>query len=192
MNKEEMFDDVVKKVGCCKLCSLAVTRKYPVIGDGSLNAKLFFIGEAPGEEEDKLGLPFMGEAGQVLNKLFESIGLERRDVYIANILKCRPLKNAVPTNEETRLCSGYLEAQISLINPSVIITLGKTATIFIMEKYGLGKEFTSITNVKGKVFNVANPPLKILPLFHPAVAVYEPSRFNELKKDFSKIKEVLK
>jgi uracil-DNA glycosylase len=151
----------------CKKCSLYKTRKYPVIGEGSHQAKIMFVGEAPGVQEDKTGRPFCGAAGKILDGLLKSIGVERKDVYITNLLKDRPPGNRDPQKEEIEACVPYLERQIEIIKPEVICPLGRYSMKFLMEKFGL----------------------KIIPLYHPAVATYNPNMKKILKKDFEVLKK---
>jgi len=182
MNRE--LSAMVKEIKSCKRCGLWKTRKNPVIGDGSPNSRIMLIGEAPGYNEDISGKPFVGEAGKILNELLKSVGLERKDVYITNILKCRPPGNRNPRPEEIKACVPYLDRQISLLKPRIIATLGSFAMSYIFEKFGLKKE--KISSVHGKVFKVNNltGTVKIIPLYHPAVAVYNKNMKTTLLKDF--------
>ena len=175
-------------VRACKKCSLCETRTNAVPGDGNPNADILFIGEGPGYWEDQKGIPFVGRAGKILDELLESIGLERSDVYIANILKCRPPDNRDPIPKEIELCTPYLDRQIKIINPKVIATLGRFSTEYIFEKFGLEKK--RISEVHGEVFNVSTitGKIAIVPLFHPAVATYNPRKKGLLLKDFQLLK----
>ena len=133
MNKEEKMKKVTDKIKKCRNCDLNKNRNNPVVGDGSVDAKIMFIGEAPGHNEDMQGLPFVGRAGRILDELLNSINLERKDVYISNILKCRPEKNRNPLKNEIVSCSEYLDTQIEIIQPKIIIPLGNFACKFIFE-----------------------------------------------------------
>ena len=184
MDKETEMKKLEQGVNDCKLCSLYETRNNPVIGEGSLDVKILFIGEGPGYWEDMKGRPFVGRSGKVLDELLESIGLKREDVYIANIVKCRPPENRNPMTEEIKACTPFLDLQIEIIQPKIIATLGNFATSFIFEKFGLEKK--SISTVHGKVFDMGS--VKIIPLFHPAVAVYNSNRKGELMEDFKNLR----
>jgi uracil-DNA glycosylase len=172
----------------CKRCELYKTRINSVVGEGSDNADLLFIGEAPGSNEDKQGRPFVGRAGRILEDLIDSIGLNRSDIYIANILKCRPPNNRNPTKNEIQTCAPYLEKQIDLINPSVILPMGSFATEFIFEKFNL--PFTKISKLHGKLFSKQTlyHQIQILPLYHPAVATYNPNKKSVLLEDIKQVK----
>lgn len=188
--KKEKIEKLKKEIKACKKCPLYKSRKNPVVGEGSLNAKIMFIGEAPGASEDATGRPFCGAAGKVLDELLESAGIERSQVYIANILKCRPPGNRNPRAEEIRACTFYLERQIRIINPEVICTLGNFATSFIFKKYGLTDKLEGISKLHGKVFSAGDlfTQIKIIPLYHPAVATYNINMKEILKRDFQLLK----
>lgn len=189
MNKEEKMNKLDEEVKECRKCALCDSRKNPVIGEGSLDTEILFIGEGPGYWEDTKGRPFVGKSGKVLDQLLESIGLKREDVYIANIVKCRPPENRNPAQQEIESCTPYLDRQIDIIRPKVIATLGSFATSYIFDKFGLEKK--SISTVRGEVFQVNTilGNMKIVPLFHPAVAVYNSNRLDDLKKDFKSLKQ---
>ena len=184
--KNESIEKIREKIVSCSKCSLSKSRKNSVIGQGCLNAKIMFIGEAPGENEDKRGVPFCGEAGNILDELLESVGIDRKNIYITNILKCRPPGNRNPQKEEIESCSSYLNRQIEIINPSVICTLGNFATQYIFEKYRLEKKIEGISKIHGKVFKIKTllKSFRIIPFYHPAVATYNPNMKEVLKKDF--------
>lgn len=188
MSKDEKFEDIVLSVKNCKKCNLFKTRNKPVVGDGSLETKILFIGEAPGYNEDLQGKPFVGKAGKVLDKMLESIDLARGDVYIANILKCRPPNNRNPLKSEIESCREYLDRQIDMIKPRVIVPLGNYAASFIFEKYGLEPE--KISKIHGKVFEIDD--ISIMPFYHPAVATYDPNKLSLLINDFRTIKNIIK
>ncbi|MCD6471369.1 uracil-DNA glycosylase [bacterium] len=176
---KKIRDEVLK----CRKCLLYKTRTLPVIGQGNHQAKIMFIGEAPGYNEDKTGRPFCGKAGAVLDELLKSINLKREDVYITNLLKCRPPNNRDPEEKEIKACSPYLERQIEIIKPKIICTLGRYSMAYIMKKYGLENELQSISKIHGKVFQTKD--IKIIPLYHPAVAVYNQNMIKILKSDFN-------
>jgi len=186
MDKEELIQQLAKEIKNCRKCALYRSRENIVVGSGSLEARVMFIGEAPGYWEDKKGEPFVGAAGKVFDELLNSVGMKRSDVYIANLLKCRPPQNRDPSEEEIKTCSSYLERQIDIIKPEVICPLGRYSMKFIMEKYGLKDQIEPISKIHGKVFVVNNlfQSVKIIPFYHPAVATYHPGMKNVLMKDF--------
>ena len=189
MEKEQIEKELKKikdEVVNCRKCSLYKTRTYPVIGEGNHQAKIMFVGEAPGVQEDKTGRPFCGAAGKILDELLESVGIEREDVYITNILKDRPPGNRDPQKEEIEDCVLYLERQIEIIKPEIICPLGRYSMEFLMERFGLKDEIEPISKIHGKVFEAKTlfQKLKIIPFYHPAVATYNPNMKEILKKDF--------
>jgi DNA polymerase len=188
MNLKEIKNLVNK----CQKCDLHKTKINYVFGEGNEEAKIVFIGEAPGANEDKQGRPFVGRAGGILDELLASIDLSRGDIFICNILKCRPPQNRNPTPNEINLCTQYLDAQINVLNPKVICTLGNFATQYMMKKYGLPVE--GISKLHGKIFNVTtiNENIKLIPLYHPAVATYNPETKATLIKDMKLIENELK
>lgn len=194
MNKTQLLNELKKETGECRRCSLHKTRAKVVFGTGPVDAKLMIISEAPGYWEDQKGEPFVGAAGKVLNELLLSVGIKREEVYIANLLKCRPPNNRDPQPEEIKVCTPYLERQIEIITPEVICPLGRYSMRFLMEKFGLKDEIEPISKIHGKVFEVKNlfNSLKIIPLYHPAVATYNPNMKVVLKKDFQILKDLNK
>jgi len=191
MRRAEEMERVAKSVKACTRCQLWQTRTNPVVGTGSLSANILFVGEAPGYYEDVKGEPFVGKAGKVLDELLESIGLKRSDVYIANVLKCRPPGNRNPLTEEIQTCTPYLDAQLEIIAPEVIATLGNFSLAYIFDKFGLEPE--RISKIHGKVFTVSTIAgiKKIVPLYHPAVAVYNPGMKEVLREDFKVLVKIL-
>jgi DNA polymerase len=175
------------EVSACTRCRLAQGRTQVVFGSGSPNADLMFVGEAPGFHEDKQGLPFVGQAGKLLEKLLAGIGLERRDVYIANVLKCRPPGNRDPMPDEIEACESHLFRQIELIQPTVVATLGNFATKLLSGR-PLG-----ITRVHGQEqpTTIAGRQLLLYPLYHPAAALYTPAMLKVLESDFARLPELL-
>jgi len=158
----------------------------PVIGEGNHCTKIMFIGEAPGKNEAETGRPFCGAAGHILDELLESIGLDRKQVYVTNIVKDRPPMNRDPLPEEIEFYGPFLDRQIEILKPKVIATLGRFSMSYIMKKFGLESELKSISQIHGKVFPAGAPygQVKIVPLYHPAVAIYNASEKETLKKDF--------
>ncbi|BCU70277.1 type-4 uracil-DNA glycosylase [Stygiolobus caldivivus] len=187
------LQEIADQVRSCKKCDLWKTRKNAVPGEGNPQAEIMFIGEAPGENEDLEGRPFVGAAGKLLTKLItEVLGLKREEVYITNVVKCRPPENRDPTDSEILSCSPYLKAQIDLIKPKIIVTLGRHSTSYVFSL--MGRTFTSITKVRGKEFNWKkdeNTVIRVFPTYHPAAALYNPNLRKVLEDDFKKIREVL-
>ncbi len=171
----------------CEKCTLARTRTQVVVGSGHPDADLMFVGEAPGYHEDRQGAPFVGQAGKVLESLLESIGLSRPQVYIANVLKCRPPGNRDPQPDEIEACEGHLFSQVELIRPRVICTLGNFATKL------LSGQPHGITRVHGRAQprRIAGVDLVLYPIFHPAAALYTPAMMETLRGDFARLPELL-
>lgn len=169
-----------------------VNKYFPVIGEGSHEAKIMFIGEAPGKNEALTAKPFCGASGKILDQLLESAGIKRADVYVTNIVKDRPPENRDPTPLEIAIYAPYLDRQITILEPQIIATLGRFSMKYIMEKFGLAEALRSISQNHGQLFAAKTDygEVKILPLYHPAVAVYDRSKLDELKADFQKLKEI--
>ena len=170
------YPDLVQRISTCEKCGLSQGRNRSVPGDGALDSDIMFIGEGPGFHEDRQGLPFVGQAGNLLNEMLSSIGLSRKDVYITNMVKCRPPNNRDPFPVEIRSCSPYLDAQIELIQPKVIVTLGR---------YSFAKFFPneSISKARGRPRDWQG--LVIYPMYHPAAALHNPGLRPALQRDFS-------
>ena len=164
---------------------------FPVIGEGNHYPKIMFIGEAPGKNEAATGRPFCGAAGKILDELLKSAGIDRRDVYVTNIVKDRPPFNRDPLPEEIGIYTPFLDKQIDIIQPYVIATLGRFSMDYIMRKFGLNDAIIGISKMHGKIFDAKTGygDIKIVPLYHPAVAVYNSNMKDELKKDFSILKD---
>lgn len=167
---------------------------FPVIGEGSHDANIMFVGEAPGKNEAKTGRPFCGRSGQILDQLLASIGLPRESVYVTNVVKDRPPENRDPSPIEIELYGPFLDRQIAIIRPKVIATLGRFSMSYIMSKFGLEEHLSQISSLHGKVFKVDRPEKDffIIPLYHPAVAVYNLKMLDTLKSDFKTIAEHIK
>lgn len=167
-------------------------KNLPVIGEGSHTAKIMFVGEAPGRNEAKYGRPFCGAAGKILDELLESAGIKREEVYITNIVKDRPPQNRDPLPEEIKIYGPFLDRQIEIIQPQVIATLGRYSMYYIMPKFGLEFELEPISVNHGKVFQgeASYGPIKVVPLYHPAVAVYNSHTKDQLKSDFAILKDL--
>ncbi len=164
---------------------------FPVIGEGSHHAKIMFIGEAPGRNEAETGRPFCGAAGKILDELLASVGIDRKDIYITNIVKDRPPFNRDPLPEEIRIYGPFLDRQIEIIQPEVIATLGRFSMDYIMKKFRLENQLKSISQMHGKIFetDTSYGKIKIIPLYHPAVAIYNGTTKDILMKDFQILKD---
>jgi DNA polymerase len=176
-----------EQTSTCTRCALAQGRTQVVFGSGSPDAELMFVGEAPGFHEDQQGIPFVGQAGKLLDKLLGGIGLTRADVFVANVLKCRPPGNRDPLPEEIAACEPHLFRQIELIEPTVVATLGNFATKLLSGKP------QGITRVHGYEQEVTLGTRKVLlfPIYHPAAALYTPSMLKVLEEDFARIPGIL-
>jgi len=166
----------------------------PVIGQGAHNADIMFVGEAPGKNEAEQGRPFCGAAGKILDELLSSISLPREKVYITNILKDRPPGNRDPLPQEIELYAPFLDRQIEAIKPRVLATLGRFSMEYIFKRYGLGDKLEKISATHGKVFSTTfrwKESVIIVPLYHPAVAIYNRNQLDELKKDFEVLKQFI-
>lgn len=178
------LEQIRSDVEQCHLCPLADGRTQTVFGDGNPDARVLIIGEAPGKNEDLQGIPFVGAAGKYLNELLAIAGLKREDVFIANVLKCRPPGNRDPRPEEIELCTPYLREQTRTINPEFIVTLGNFSTKFIL------KTEVGITRLHGKLQRAGR--FKVFPIFHPAAALYDGSKRVALEDDFATLGELLR
>ena len=176
-----------EQTASCTKCALAAGRTQVVFGSGNPDADLMFVGEAPGFHEDKQGYPFVGSAGQLLDRLLEGIGLSRRDVYIANVLKCRPPGNRDPQPDEIEACESHLFRQLELIQPKLVATLGNFATKLLSGKPN------GITRVHGRPQEalVGGRSVTLYPIYHPAAALYTPAMLKTLEEDFSRIPALL-
>jgi uracil-DNA glycosylase len=185
--RREQLKEVYERALGCTACALHQTRTTVVFGAGNANADLMFVGEGPGANEDKQGVPFVGRAGKLLDTLLEEIGLERASVFIANVVKCRPPGNRDPHPEEIESCHPYLRAQVELIEPKVICTLGNFSTKL------LRGDPTGISRLHGQdeVRTIGARAIRLLPLFHPAAALYTPSSLQTLRDDFARIPALL-
>ncbi len=167
---------------------------FPVVGEGSHVAHIMFVGEAPGKNEAETARPFCGRSGKVLDEMLESIKLNRSDVYITNIVKDRPPENRDPSEEEIKLYAPFLDRQIEIIRPQVIATLGRFSMKYIMERFGLADKVGAIGDLHGKEFptNASYGPINIIPLYHPAVALYDGSNKETLLQDFKVLAKYIK
>jgi DNA polymerase len=180
----ETLEQIRQDLGDCCRCKLAPTRKTIVFGDGNPHAELVFIGEGPGADEDEQGLPFVGRAGKLLNRMMQTVGLKREDVYICNVVKCRPPGNCTPEKDEVDACSPFLYRQIEAIKPRLICCLGAPAVRTVL---GI-KE--GITKIRGQFYNFGST--KALATVHPAYVLRNPREEKILREDFEKIRDFLK
>jgi DNA polymerase len=178
------LQDLAKSLHNCQRCKLAkLGRRQVVFGVGNPHASVMFVGEAPGFYEDQQGEPFVGAAGKLLNDLLQSAGLARSDIYIANVIKCRPPNNRDPEPDEVQTCKPFLLQQIAMIRPTLVCTLGNWATQTLLERK------VGITKVRGQAFYMKD--FVLFPLLHPAAALHQGSMLEPLKEDFQKLREFL-
>lgn len=170
-------------IGDCQRCPLAAGRTTLVFGSGDPHARLMFIGEGPGKNEDLTGVPFVGAAGKLLDELLRSVGIDREQVFIANVVKCRPPGNRDPEAIEIETCSPFLARQIELIDPVVIATLGRFSTHYVLQNNA------PISSLHGRLFRIGGR--RVVPIFHPAAALYDGSKRVDLQEDFRKLRAVI-
>jgi uracil-DNA glycosylase family 4 len=182
--KQEINDKIIVEISRCVACELHKTRTNPVPGEGGLYPKVMLVGEGPGANEDKLGRPFVGDAGKILDKLLGSINLSRTDVFIGNTVKCRPPNNRTPTSNEIETCKPFLISQISLLAPKIVVILGNAALISLL---GTG---CSISKVRGTV--IVKEGIRFFPTFHPAAALYRREVYEIIQADFLKLQDIIK
>jgi DNA polymerase len=194
MNKKELLEELKIKTHDANL-PLKDTATNIVFGKGCENAPILFIGEAPGANEDLQGIPFVGKAGKKLDQLIESIGLDKNNYYVANILKYRPPNNRNPNMDEIKSHTPFLVDQINIIQPKVIVTLGNFSTKFVLADFNPDNMDTinGITKIHGQIFDktINNISFKVMPLYHPAATIYNRELEKDLDSDFLKIKELL-
>ena len=183
MEKYSSIKIIQENVKICKKCNLCTTRKNAVPGEGNVNADIVFIGEAPGKNEDLHGRPFVGAAGKKLDDALENSGLARNDVYITNIVKCKPPKNRIPNYEEKTMCSNYLEHELSIINPKIICLLGNTAFNTILEGNEISKNHGKLIYKEKRTYFVT---------FHPAAIIYNQKLEKVFKNDIKKLVKTLR
>jgi len=187
-NRAGFLEKLESEVENCRRCSLYKTRTNIVFGAGPANAELMIVSEAPGFNEDQKGVPFVGAAGELLNKLLKMTGLKREESYICNILKCRPvtsnLENRPPRSEEIEACTPFLDRQIEIVKPNLIVTLGRYSASYILPK--IGYSFRSMAGVHGKTFRgcLLNKAVTVIPTYHPAAALYNPKYKDAIEEDF--------
>lgn len=178
MEPDQVLNEVAEQVSNCTQCKLQYSRKLGVPGEGPADAEIVFIGEGPGFHENIQGRPFVGAAGEFLDELLETIGMNREDVFITNVVKCRPPGNRDPEPEELEACSPYLDRQLRAINPKVVVTLGR----FSMARYMANAK---ISEIHGQPIKVRG--LLVVPFYHPAAALHRPSLRPVIEEDFAKL-----
>ena len=183
MNSSETLQEVAKQVSVCEKCSLHFSRKLAVPGEGPANSEIMFIGEGPGFYENEQGRPFVGQAGKLLDDLLAAIHLKRADVFITNVVKCRPPGNRDPLPDELAACSDYLDRQIEAIQPRIIVTLGRYSMAKFLPNARISNVHGQASWVKGRL---------VVPMYHPAAALHQPSLKPALEKDFTRLPEYIK
>jgi len=185
------WTELENEIRSCTRCPLHLSRRNAVPGEGPRDAKIMFVGEAPGATEDELGRPFVGAAGRLLTMTMEAVGIRRSEVYITNVVKCRPPNNREPRDEEIKACSPFLERQIELLRPRIVVTLGNVAGKWFFERSGL--KWPGVTKARGKTYHVkvCGVELILIPTIHPAAALYNPSMRTLLQEDLRRVKEVM-
>jgi len=175
------------RADACTLCGLSGSRSRVVVGSGSLDASIVLVGEAPGRKEDETGLPFVGSAGKLLDRLLAEAGLGRDDVFITNIVKCRPPGNRRPKRPEVEPCEPYLDEQLSIIMPRVVAPMGNSPLTYFQGRYGLPRRV--VGDVHGEAFTVRESwgEVTLIPLYHPAAAIYNRRLLKELEEDMRKL-----
>jgi DNA polymerase len=179
---EATMAQIAREVSVCQRCMLHHSRKLAVPGEGPVDAQLMFIGEGPGFHENEQGRPFVGAAGKYLEELLAKINLQREEVFIGNVVKCRPPNNRDPVPDELAACSDFLERQIQAINPKVIVTLGRYSMARFLPN-------AKISDIHGQSFRIKNR--LVVPMFHPAAALHQPSLKNSVESDFSHLPELI-
>lgn len=183
------LEEIAEEIKRCEKCPLHISRKRTVPGEGSENARIMFIGEAPGRNEDEMGRPFVGAAGKFLEDLLASIGLRREEVFITNVVKCRPPNNRDPEPEEIEACLPYLIEQVSVIDPEIIVALGRHSAGVLLGRIG----GISIMKVRGRVHEVEvfGKVRRVMPTLHPAAALYNPKLRSLVEEDFKELKRLI-
>ncbi|MEM0268118.1 MAG: type-4 uracil-DNA glycosylase [Candidatus Korarchaeum sp.] len=183
------LEEIAERIRRCEKCPLHISRKRAVPGEGSEDSRIMFIGEAPGRNEDEMGRPFVGAAGKLLEELLASVGLRRGEVFITNVVKCRPPNNRDPEPGEIEACLPYLIEQVSVIDPDVIVALGRHSAGVLLGRIG----GVSIMRVRGRVHEVEvfGKLRKVMPTLHPAAALYNPKLRSLIEEDFEELRRVI-
>jgi len=182
VNPEDILKQIGQEVSVCTQCNLHFSRKFAVPGEGPANAQIMFIGEGPGFYENEQGRPFVGAAGKFLDELLTSIKMKRSDVFIGNVVKCRPPGNRDPLPDELAACSDYLNRQIQAINPKVIVTLGRYSMAYFLPNARISEIHGQAMNIKGRL---------IVAMYHPAAALHQQSLRSTIERDFARLPELI-
>jgi uracil-DNA glycosylase len=182
VNPDEVLKQVAQEVAVCQKCQLHFGRKHAVPGEGPANARIMFIGEGPGFYENEQGRPFVGAAGKFLEELLAGIGMRREQVFIGNVVKCRPPGNRDPLPEEIEACNAYLDRQIAAINPQIIVTLGRYSMAKFLPNAKISAVHGQSSQVNGRL---------IVPMYHPAAALHQPSLKADIERDFARLPELI-
>ncbi len=182
MTPEQILQQIHEEVQTCSKCALHFSRKHGVSGAGPADADIMFIGEGPGFHENETGVPFVGGSGRILDELLENIGMKREDVFIGNVVKCRPPSNRDPQADELTACDPYLERQIGAINPKVIVTLGRFSMAKFMTNAKISEVHGQAVNIKGRL---------IVAMYHPAAALHQRSLRPVLEADFARLPDLI-
>jgi uracil-DNA glycosylase family 4 len=184
LSRKELLDAIASEITVCPKCRLSKTRKNAVPGEGKPDSQIMFIGEGPGRSEDIEGRPFVGQAGKLLGTLLSEACLSREDVFICNVVRCRPPRNREPLPDEVQACTPYLDRQIGAIQPKVVVTLGNCSTAYIFSKAKL--QFSGITQARGRFYeeSILGVQVTLFPTFHPAAALYNAGYKDLLVRDF--------
>lgn len=190
-DKQNQIQQIVSEINHCERCELSLSRLNTVPGEGSIDARVVLVGEAPGKKEDELGRPFVGRAGALLDSLLDGVGLERSEIYILNILKCRPPKNRRPKKTEITSCENYLMGQLIVLKPRVIAPMGNSSLSYFQRKYGLEK--VVIGDIHGRSFDIKTEwgPILMFPLYHPAAAIYNHQLIEVLRADMEHLSNIM-
>jgi len=195
--KKEKLEEIREELVRAKKAPLYTYRTennyLPVPGEGKANAKIFVVGEAPGKNEAETGLPFCGQTGKILDELFESISLDRKSVFVTSVVKDRPQKNRDPTKEEIAWYATYLDRQIEIIQPKIVVALGRFAMEYLFERYGVERDGKTISQLHGLVYNgvAGTQKIKIVVLYHPSASIYNQKLKTVIKEDFKILKQFI-
>ncbi|UCD45078.1 MAG: uracil-DNA glycosylase [Candidatus Bathyarchaeota archaeon] len=187
-SKKEKLEEVAEEVRSCTCCRLCEERENPVVGGGSLDSPLVLVGEAPGRREDEQGKPFVGSAGKLLDQILKKVGIQRDEIFITNVVKCRPPGNRRPRAQEVEACSRHMAAILGIVAPKVIAPMGNSSTGYFMKRFGLRR--SNISDVHGRPFPVETDwgSVVLFPLYHPAAVLYNRGLEAELLVDFQRLK----
>jgi len=187
--KQKLLDILNSKIKACEKCTLSLTRQHALIGEGDLNARIMFIALSPGKKEDVENVMFIGPSGKVLNKLFKAADIERESVFMTNLVKCTLPKNRKPKSNEIESCSSFLNEEIEIIQPQIIVPLGAYATRSILRKYheNPSKQELNFKNINGQLLHLGLNGIKVYPLTHPSALLYNPSFEPETIKKYRKL-----